>query len=101
MSWFPQEYAHEFYILKGLLALIATVGIVWHMHRTWSDVATRGRRLRYYSLLYFAVLVTYASVEQTASGASVEMRNLGAAIGVVLALYAAYVSLREDPPRRR
>lgn len=100
MDWFPQWLSHEFYVVKGLLALAATVGIVWHMHRTWSEVATRGRRLRYYSLLYFAALITYASVEQTASGASVEMRNIGAAIGVLLALYAAYVSLREDPPRR-
>lgn len=101
MDWFPQEYAHEFYVAKGLLALTATIGIVWHMSRTWNRVESRGRRLRYYSLLYFAALITLASVEQTAEGASVETRNIGAAVGVALVLYAAYVSLREDPPRRR
>lgn len=101
IDWFPQEYAHEFYVAKGLLALTATIGIVWHMSRTWHLVETRGRRLRYYSLLYFAVLITYASVEQTAAGASVELRNIGAAIGVALALYATYVSLGEDRPRTK
>lgn len=96
IDWFPQEFAHEFYVLKGCLALLATVGIVWHMSRTWDRVESRGRRLRYYSLLYFAALITFASVEQTAGGASVELRNIGAAIGVLLALAATWVSLRED-----
>lgn len=96
IDWFPQEFAHEFYVLKGCLALLATVGIVWHMSRTWDRVESRGRRLRYYSLLYFAALITFASVEQTADGASVELRNIGAAIGVLLALAATWVSLRED-----
>lgn len=104
MGWlvdiFPQQYAHEFYVAKGLLALVATIGIIVHMSRTWSRVETWGRRLRYFSLLYFAMLITYASVEQITLGTLVAPRNVGAMVGVFLAIAAVWVSLLEDrnPP---
>lgn len=101
IDWFPQQYAHEFYVVKGCLALLATLGIIWHMSRTWSTVETLGRRLRYYSLLYFAVLITYASVEQITLDALVAPRNIGSVIGVFLVVAAVVVSLREDKPHRR
>ena len=54
VPWFPQQYAAEFYATKGVLALVATLLLIVHMNLTWSTVKTRGQRLRYLSLLYFA-----------------------------------------------
>lgn len=95
ISWFPQGYANEFYILKGMLSLAATCLLIIHMHRTWDATASPGQRLRYLSLLYFAVLITASSVEQTQQDVAVNYRNVGAIIGVGLLIYTMVVSLRE------
>jgi len=95
-SWFPQEYADTFYVVKGIGALLATCLLVWHMQRTWHAVQGWGQRLRYLTLFYFAVLITAASVEQTSQHADVNLRNLGAILGVVLLVAAMVVSLHES-----
>lgn len=99
VTWFPQEYAHDFYATKGSLALVATLMVVVHMVRTWPTVVRTGQRLRYLSLLYFCALVTFASVEQVHEAETVDYRNLGGMLGCVLVIVAMAVSLRED--RRR
>lgn len=91
----PQDWALEFWYVKGFVALVATVLLVIQMQRTWSTVNSSGQRLRYLSLLYFAVLVTAVSVDQVSVGDLVTWRNLGAFFGVVLLLITACVSLRE------
>lgn len=101
IPWFPPGLADEFYILKGLLALVATVALVAHMVLTWDRTSGSGQRLRYFSLLYFAVLITAASVEQSHQDAVVNYRNLGAIGGVLLLLLTLYVSLREYARTRR
>lgn len=100
--WFPQEYATQFYYAKGILSLTATVLLICHMSHTWDQVHTWGRRLRYFSLLYFSALITYASVEQVRQQALVDWRNVGALVGMALLIITAVVSIREDadPPGR-
>lgn len=87
---------HQFYYLKGVLALTATVLLILHMTNTWPTTATLGQRLRYMSLLWFSILVTYASVEQIREQASVNARNVLSLVGMVLLIVAAVVSLREN-----
>lgn len=96
VSWFPQEQAGLFYHVKGFMALTATVLLVVHMQRTWPTIRTWGQRLRYLSLLAFAGLITYASVEQVQEGVLVDYRNLGGFAAAILLIVAAVVSLRED-----
>lgn len=96
----PQDWAEQFYIIKGLGALIATLLLIAHMSRTWHNVQTWGQRLRYLTLFYFAVLITAASVEQTSQNAPVNLRNVGALLGVGLLIVAAIVSLRETRRNR-
>lgn len=90
---------HLFFIVKGVLALTATVLLVWHMARK-SEPMTMGQQLRYLTLLYFAVLVTGASADQTGSHAPVNWYNIGGFVGVVLLILAAAVSLHESRTRR-
>lgn len=93
--------AHAFYVAKGVAALVATILLVWHMSRTWDSISTWGQRLRYYSLLYFAVLLTEASVEQTAQQiVSIYPRNVFGIGGAVLLLAAGAVSLAESRRNR-
>lgn len=96
VSWFPQDYAAEFYYTKGLVALVATVLVVVHMSQTWPQVRTRGQQLRYLTLLAFSVLLTGSSVEQVHQGALVNYRNLGGLVVAVMILVAMVVSIRED-----
>lgn len=89
--------AQTFYVIKGLLALSATCLLLWHMSRTWDRINTWGQRLRYFSLLYFAILLTEASVEQTAQRlVTIYPRNVFGLAGGLLLVVAAVVSLRES-----
>lgn len=104
VSWFPQEQAHVFYVLKGSLGLIATVLLVFHMSHTWHQVIRWGQRLRYLSLLAFSFLVTGSTLEQLEQNAPVNYRNLGTLLCVVLLLVAVLWSIRDDvnrSPRKR
>lgn len=98
ISWFPQDLSGEFYVIKGLLALLGTCLLIRHMARK-TEPMTLGQTLRYLTLLYLAVLITGASVEQTNQDAAVNYRNLAVIPGLVLLIAAAVVSLRES--RRR
>lgn len=98
IPWFPADWAHEFYILKGIVALLGTVLLIAHMVSK-REPMTLGQTLRYLTLLYLAVLITGASVEQTSQHAVVNYRNLAVIPGVLLLIVAAAVSLYES--RRR
>lgn len=101
VPWFPPHWAEPFYVLKGLLFLVATVLLVAHMSRTWSQTIGRGQRLRYLTLLYFSVLFTAASVEQVQQHAVVNYRNLGGLVGSGLLIVTMCVSLGEYRRSRR
>lgn len=96
VSWFPQDRAGEFYHVKGFVALAATLLLIHHMQRAWPSIRTWGQRLRYLSLLAFASLITFASVEQVAGEVPVDYRNLGGMAVAVLLVVAAVVSIHED-----
>lgn len=102
VGWFPQEFAPQFYMLKGLLAVAATVLLLVHMTRRWPVLLSEhrlGKRMRYLTLLAYAVLVTGASVEQVHDGSLVSYRNLGSAIVSILLLVTIIISMREERQR--
>ena len=95
-DWFPQDHAHFFYVLKGILAVFATALLLLHMVRGWERIVSWAQRLRYLSLLYFAMLVAYASAEQVHEAAPVNLRNIGGLVGVALLIVAALASIYDD-----
>lgn len=99
VEWFDQDYAHEFYVIKGVVALLATCLLILHMTQTWDRTSGFGQQCRYLTLMYLSGLITFASVEQVKVGETVDYRNLGGMVGAALILLAAVVSIRED--RRR
>lgn len=101
VPWFPQDYASHFYVLKGILATVATIMVVAHMLHTWDDVSTWGRRLRYFALLAASALMSFASAEQVSEQVEVSYRNLGALAVSALIVVAMVVSIREDFRNRR
>lgn len=84
-----------FHTVKGCVALFATVLLIFHMSEAWNSTRSRGQRLRYLTLLYLAVLITYSSVQQAQQEAAIESRHVGAMIGVVLLVGTMFVSIRE------
>lgn len=101
VSWFPQDCAHVFYVVKGVLGLLATVMLIVHMSHTWDRMVSLGQRLRYITLLAFSILVTGATLEQLQQDAGVNYRNLGAMVCVLLLVGAMLASLDEDVRRHR
>jgi hypothetical protein len=103
VEWFPQEYAFQFFAVKGTLALLATVMLIFHMVKTWDWVANWGQRLRYFTLLYFAGLFTAASPKQMAEverGARlVDWPNIAVLIGAVGLIFTMAVSIWLDLQR--
>lgn len=93
---FLEPVTREFFLLKGLVGLLATVLLVVHMVQTWADPLTLGRRLRYYSLLFTSFIITSASYEQIHDDALVNWRNIGGLCAVLLIAVAAGVSVVED-----
>jgi hypothetical protein len=93
LGWFPQEYAEQFFIIKGLLALLSTIVYMCHMMQKWPRVECVSQQLRYISLLTFSVLITGSSVEQVHDEMLVNWRNLGAMAATVLLLVTAIVSI--------
>lgn len=96
VSWFPQDQAHDFYVLKGILSLVATIVYLVHMVRTWGGLKSVAQQGRYLCLLYFAVLITFASAEQVQQGVLVDYRNLGGMFGAILLLTVAIISIVHD-----
>jgi hypothetical protein len=100
VPWFPQDYAALFYVIKGALSLVATVLLLSHMREVRREEITTGRWLRYLVLLYFAVLLTGASLEQVGDEAIVSYRNLGGLLGSVALIVAVVVSITETRDHR-
>lgn len=95
-GWFPQEYAHEFYVVKGLVAAVAVVLIIVHMSRAWPTVVTSGQRLRYIALLMVTILIASGSNAQIEEAAPVSGRNVGGLLAAGLVIVAMVVSIRQD-----
>lgn len=98
-AWFPQRYAHAFYVTKGLIAVVAVLLTLLHMSRAWPTVTNSGQRLRYIALLMVTVLIASGSTAQIDEGAPVAGRNVGGLLAAVLVVVAMLVSIRQD--RRR
>lgn len=96
---FPQQYAHTFYVVKGLIAVIAVILTVVHMSQTWVNVTTTGQRLRYLALLMVTTLIASGSTAQIDEGVPVSGRNVGALVAAVLVIVAMVVSIRQDRTR--
>lgn len=102
VPWFPQDQAAPFFIAKGLIALLSTVLLLFHMTKEWGrmqEESTRGQRMRYITLLAFSVLVTGGSAEQVTEETLVSYRHLGAAVVALLLLVTVIISMRERPTR--
>ena len=95
-QWFPQEHAHSFYVVKGLVAVTATVLLIAHMSMTWHRVTTAGQRLRYIALLMLTTLIASGSTAQLHESAPVAGRNVGALLAALLVIVAMVVSIQQD-----
>lgn len=102
VPWFPQEWSRLFFVIKGILGLIATLMLLFHMSISWGNiirVGTLGQELRYLTLLGLSVLITGASAEQIHQHHPVDYRSLGAFILAASLIVAMGVSLKEDYTR--
>lgn len=88
-----------FFIAKGLVSLVATALLLFHMRAVKRGPISLDRWLRYLSLLFFAVLVTGASIDQLTSAAEISWYNVGGLVGAALLILTVCVSITEDHRR--
>lgn len=91
---FLNTHNTAFYWIKGVLATAGVILLHMHMKQARKEVSF-GRWLRYLCLMYFAILIAGASIEQLADMAEVNYRNMGAMVGMVLLVFTMIVSIRE------
>lgn len=89
----------DLFVLKGIVSLVATALLLFHMRAVKREAITLGRWLRYLSLLFFAVLLTGASIDQVKSDAPLNWYNIGGLVGGSVLIVAVGVSIAEE--RRR
>ena len=94
-DWFPQRWAHAFYVTKGLVGVVAVVLMLVHMSRAWPSIAGTDQRLRYLALLMATMLIASGSTAQLAEGVPVSGRNVGGLLLGVLIIVAMVVSIRQ------
>lgn len=85
-----------FFSLKGLTALAGVLLLFWHMRSVRRGVDSLGQWLRYLTLLYFAVLMAGASLDQWASDAPINWYNVAGLGGAALLILTMVVTIRED-----
>lgn len=98
-EWFPQRWAHEFYVVKAVAGLVAVVTTVTHMARTWPRVGTTAQRLRYLLLLGFVMVVATGSTAQYEMDVPVTGRSIAGLALAVMATPVALLSIRQDDRR--
>jgi uncharacterized membrane protein YhdT len=86
----------DFYSIKGVAALVGVLLLFWHMRSVRRRVDSLGQWLRYLTLLYVAVLMAGASLDQFTSDAPINWYNFAALGFPVLLILAMVVSIRED-----
>lgn len=86
----------DFFSVKGIAALVGVALLFFHMRQVRGRVRSLGQWLRYLTLLYIAVLMAGASLDQFTSDAPINWYNLAALGFPVLLILAMVVSIRED-----
>lgn len=92
-----------FYLLKGVLGLLATVLVVYHTNQAWTYVVkhgTYGQRWRYFSLMLFMGVATESSVQQIQQKAPVQSFNIATAVVILFTIVAMVISIRESLGRK-
>lgn len=90
------EANQVFFLVKGLIALTASVCLIPHTWMVWVEDLSTGRRLRYVALLAASLAITNASRIQIEANLPVDQRAVQGLIVAVLILAAAVVSLLES-----
>lgn len=98
---FPQAHAHDFYVAKAVIGIVAVLITVVHMDRTWDHLRSGAQMARYLVLLFGTVIAGAGSFEQIRESAAVELRNIGGAEFLLAVVVVMLYSLREDQRRPR
>lgn len=85
----------EFYLLKGMISLTATVLLVMHMVTVWDSLTSTARQARYLTLMMGGALVTFNSIADVSNN-SIEIKNMGFMVFAVALLVSAVLSIRDD-----
>jgi hypothetical protein len=88
-----------FFAIKGIISVLSVVLLIFHMS-TSPQVIRRAQRMRYISLLGFAVVVTGKSAKQVSDNSSIQIDNAAVFIVSVFLLLTAIVSIRDERTHR-
>jgi hypothetical protein len=97
VSWFPPQWIHIFYLVKGSLGLIALLLVVWHMSHTWDKVTTYGTKGQVLRYICSAALHrdsgSGSTVEQIHLRNEIHYINLANFVAILVTIVAMLVSI--------
>ena len=94
--WLANQYESEFYVVQAVLAVLAVIGLLWHMNGRWDKMASRGQRWRYYALAGFATQTAYESIELMELHIDVSFRHWLQLVVLCVLIAATYISIKDD-----
>lgn len=101
VDWLPIEWHQPLLMVKGLLAVVSVMMLIYHMNQRWAGIESTAQRARYYSLLAYAILVAGSSAEQVAEGMLLSYRHLGSILVTLGLVVAMVISIHECREKER
>lgn len=98
---FPQEYATEFYLVKGMVGMMASGLLIFHMDRAWGHMTSGAQMGRYLMLLFGTIVAGAGSVSQISHHDEVRLQNIGGLeflIGVCAVMVYSIIDDRRKHP---
>lgn len=89
-----------FFVIKGVVGILSVLLLTYHM-TTSEKVMRRPQRMRYITLLGFAVVVAGGSARQFAAHEHVEPEHWGSMMMSVFLVVTAVVSIYDERKHRR
>jgi hypothetical protein len=89
------DFALEFHTITGLLALLGSILLIWHMNIAWPYIVKTGQRLRYITLLWASMTVAYGAVVDIKIGRLVETVSILFTLWAILLITTMVISIRE------
>lgn len=99
ISWIPPEWTVPLLFLKGGVAIMGVLLLVFHMNAEWNRMQSNDQRARYLLLLGYAVLTAGGTSEQLKEGVELSYRHLGSLLLCIALVLVTAQSIRNS--RRR
>lgn len=82
--------------VQGAASILATLLLVWHIWNSWDSFTYPGQKMRYITLLWFAMTVAFDAVDRVQHETPFRLSGTLLFIGAILLTITTILSIRES-----